>query len=84
MTHTAMSSIRVMATCALLGEAVGKAAAVAVKYNLTPHGVYLEKISELQQLLMDEDCFIPSKTREISQACKNAQMNVFCETLRNG
>ena len=41
MTHMAMSSIRVMATCALLGEAVGKAAGIAVKEKLTPHGVYL-------------------------------------------
>jgi len=33
MTHMAMSSMRVMATCALLGEAVGKAASIAAKYS---------------------------------------------------
>ena len=84
MTHMAMSSIRVMATCSLLGEAVGKAAAIATKYNLTPHGVYLEKIDLLQKLLLDEDCFLPSKTREISTECKNAELNISDDIIRNG
>ncbi|MEE1223733.1 MAG: FAD-dependent oxidoreductase, partial [Clostridia bacterium] len=44
MTHMAMSSIRVMATCALLGEAVGKAVAIAVKNSITPHDVYCSKL----------------------------------------
>lgn len=84
MTHMAMSSIRVMATCALLGEAVGKAAAIAIKNNLTPHEVYLEKLPCLQTLLLNEDCFLPSKTREISLYCKNAKLNINCDTIRNG
>ena len=69
MTHMAMSSIRVMATCALLGQAVGTAAALGAKYNLTPNGVYREKIDELQQILMDNDCFLPYKKRDISAKC---------------
>jgi hypothetical protein len=83
MTHMTMSSIRVMATCALLGEAVGKAAGIAVKEKLTPHGVYLEKITELQKLLQNEDCFLPHIKREISDVCKNAHLNGD-EALRNG
>jgi hypothetical protein len=84
MTHMAMSSIRVMATCALLGEAVGKAAALAARYSLTPHEVYLEKLDTVQRLLMNEDCFLPSKTRKISEICKNAKLNVGAEVIRNG
>ncbi len=83
MTHTAMSSIRVMATCALLGEAVGRAAAIAVKYKTTPNDVYKEHISELQDLLLRADCFLPSKRRRISSICKNAALNAS-DTLRNG
>ena len=83
MTHMAMSSIRVMATCALLGEAVGKAASLAVKYGCTPHDVYLDRIGELQEKLMDEDCFLPSKTREVSQACKSASLSAGFDFLRN-
>ena len=69
MTHMAMSSIRVMATCALLGQAVGTAAALGAKYNLTPNGVYREKIDELQQILMDNDCLLPYKKRDVSAKC---------------
>ena len=43
-THAAMSSTRVMATCSLLGQAVGTAAAVAVKNSLNPRGVYQNKL----------------------------------------
>ncbi|MBQ6902868.1 MAG: FAD-dependent oxidoreductase [Oscillospiraceae bacterium] len=84
MTHMAMSSIRVMATCSLLGEAVGKAAALAVSRNTTPHGVYLKHIELLQEKLMDGDCFLPSKRRSISDICKNASLNINCDTIRNG
>jgi hypothetical protein len=84
MTHMAMSSIRVMATCALLGEAVGKAVAVAVKNSLLPHEVYLQKIPRVQELLMNEDCFLPSKVRQISSACKKAVLSGAEECIRNG
>lgn len=83
MTHMAMSSIRVMATCALLGEAVGKAASLAVRNSLTPQGVYLEKLGELQTLLQNEDAFLPHIRRKISPLCKNAALSGD-ETLRNG
>ena len=79
MTHMAMSSIRVMATCALLGQAAGTAASIAVKYSLTPNGVLHEKIEELQQTLMINDCFLPYKKRHISKACtKNAAHKNLC------
>jgi hypothetical protein len=39
-THAAMSSTRVMATCAIMGQAVGTAAAIATRDGLTPRGVY--------------------------------------------
>lgn len=84
MTHMAMSSIRVMATCSLLGEAVGKAASVAVKNNFVPHDVYRKKIAELQTLLLNEDCFLPSKTREVSQNCLDAELNILNNVIRNG
>ena len=76
MTHTAMSSIRVMATCALLGEAVGKAAFLATKNTCTPHDVYLGHLDTLQELLLNEDCFLPSKTRQVSDTCRNALLKV--------
>ena len=84
MTHMAMSSIRVMATCALLGEAVGKAAAVATKHGLTPHGVYRERMSEVQTRLLEEDCFLPSLRRSVSKACRESALTGGDDRLRNG
>lgn len=83
MTHLAMSSMRVMATCALMGEAVGKAAALAIHNGLTPHGVYTNKLWDLQQLLLNEDCFLPSIPRPVAEVCQKATLNAP-DSLRNG
>ena len=83
-THLALSSVRVMATCALLGEAVGKAAYLAVTNGCTPHDVYLSHLEKLQDLLLDADCFLPSKRRKISPTCVNAQLQGADDTIRNG
>ncbi len=89
MTHAAMSSTRVMATCAILGQAVGTAAAIALKNGLSPDGVYRHKTDELQQELMTDGCFIPCLRRRISQKSLNAHISSDRETsgienLRNG
>ena len=76
-THAALSSTRVMGTCALLGQAVGTAADLAREYGLSPHGVYEEKIDLLQQRLMDDGCFLPYRTRSIAAVCRNAALS--CE-----
>ena len=56
--HVAFSSTRVMATCAVAGQAAGTAAAVAFRRNLLPRQV-LAHIKELQQELLKADCYIP-------------------------
>lgn len=88
MTHAAMSSARVMATCALLGEAVGCAANIAREFSLTPHGVYAEKLDLLQQRLMEEGCFLPGFRRTMSIITKDARLEAAnadgLENLRNG
>ncbi len=84
MTHMAMSSIRVMATCALLGQAVGTAASIAVKNGITPHDVYLSHIKQLQELLLNDDCFLPYFKRPISKACQTADVIGSDESIRSG
>lgn len=61
--HVAFSSTRVMATCAVTGQAAGTAAALAVKKSLTPREV-LSYITELQQELLRDDCYIPGLKNE--------------------
>lgn len=58
-THSALSSTRVMATCALLGQAVGSAAALAKRYQLSPREVGERHLHELQQLLQENDAYLP-------------------------
>lgn len=85
-THAAMSSTRVMATCALLGQAAGTAAAIAKAKNIMPRGV-LEHISELQNTLMTDDCYLPFTQPFTSDKTKKATLvSNFenAENLRNG
>ena len=84
MTHMAMSSIRVMMTCAIMGQAVGTAAAVAHRFGLTPHEVYLNKLELLQDTLLDNDCFLPNKKRKVGEICKKTEIINGNNTLNNG
>lgn len=73
-THMAMSSSRVMSTCAVIGQAMGTAAALAVSNNTTPRGVYEKHIRELRSKLMDDDCYLPFAKREVGLICRNAEI----------
>ncbi len=59
-THVAFASTRVMATCALSGQAVGTAAAVAVQAQLANAGELLNArhLGNLQQRLLEDDMFL--------------------------
>ncbi len=86
-THAALSSTRVMGTCAIMGQAVGTAAAIAIRDGLTPRGVYQQRIGELQQALMEDDCYLPWHKRNISELTKRAKLTASegdPEPLRNG
>ena len=69
--HVALSSSRVMATCAVCGQAVGTAAAIATSCNIMPKDIDVHK---LQDKLRDDDCMIPFSTRKISDLSKNAEI----------
>ena len=71
-THAALSSCRVMGTCALLGQAVGCAAAQMVQTGTTPRTL---DIPALQRTLALEDCGIPGRAREPGRAAMAARMS---------
>lgn len=56
--HMAMSSTRVIATCAVIGQAIGTAAALAIPRHKTCRELG-EEITLLQQTLLRDDCYIP-------------------------
>lgn len=70
-THVAMSSTRVMGTCAMMGQAVGTAAALACRKGITPADI-LHHMKELQQQLLEDDVFIPGLALEMSALTKRA------------
>lgn len=61
--HVAFSSTRVMGTCAVVGQAVGTAAAMAVQKSISPRMVGAH-IRELQQRLLRDDCYLPGIRNE--------------------
>jgi hypothetical protein len=76
-----------MATCALLGQAVGCAASVAIKNNISPRSVYQNHVKEVQKILMDNGVFLPHLKREVSPLMKEAKLNISAqerEVLLNG
>ena len=62
-TKLGMCSTRIIGCCAVGGQAVGAAAALCTKYGCDPRGLN-SHISELQQLLLRRDCFIPGFKNE--------------------
>ena len=86
-THAAMSSTRVMATCALLGQAIGTAASLAKKYGTTPRGVYQNHLTELKDTLMEDDAYLPRNTLRLSPLTSAANLSTsgkYAEKLLNG
>ncbi|WP_030908351.1 FAD-dependent oxidoreductase [Streptosporangium amethystogenes] len=53
--HVAFGSTRVMATCAVVGEAAGTAAALAVRRSVTPRQIAAAHLDELQAMLVRQD-----------------------------
>lgn len=83
-THMGFSSTRVMATCALMGQAVGTSVSIALRENVTPAEVDTKYISELQATLEDDDCMIPFRWRKISDLTASAKTDAANEILKNG
>jgi len=56
--HVAFGTTRVMATCAVMGEAAGTAAALCVEKGATPRELYASHLAELQQTMLRQDASI--------------------------
>ena len=82
-THMAMSSARVMGTCSIIGQAVGVAAFVANEHGVSPKRVG-EYIDEVQQILLQNDCYLPSVERRVASVCKTAKLIGASDKIRNG
>lgn len=77
-THAALSSSRVMATCAILGQALGSAVAQAVN---THTDIAKIDIGQLQQTLLWDDCYLPYVNRKV---CHSPHVHCSSEVICNG
>ncbi|MGN0174516.1 MAG: FAD-dependent oxidoreductase [Acutalibacteraceae bacterium] len=72
--HLAFASTRVMGTTSVCGQAVGTAAALAKEKGLTPRELG-KHITELQQMLLKDDCYIPNfKNEDKNDFAKEAKI----------
>lgn len=84
-THAALASTRVMATCALLGQAVGTAAGICIKDNQLPRELYPNQMEKLKQRLIEDDCYLPGNKRKLPALMSQIEMkslygNIECLT----
>jgi hypothetical protein len=65
-THAAFTSTRVMATCSVIGQATGTAAALCTRYGISPRQLHADaaKLAELQQTLLRDDQTIEGRKNE--------------------
>ncbi|GAA4430831.1 hypothetical protein GCM10023169_34670 [Georgenia halophila] len=59
-THVGLGSVRVQATTAIMGQAAGTAAAVALKNGVSVQQVATIAIHDVQQQLLKDGCFLPN------------------------
>ncbi|MGE9294149.1 MAG: FAD-dependent oxidoreductase, partial [Puniceicoccales bacterium] len=71
-THCAMSSTRVMATCSLMGQAVGTAAALCTRDSIRPAQITGSILQELQRMLMEDDCWLPGLAKPLPTLMEDA------------
>ncbi len=78
-THCALSSTRVMATCALIGQAVGTASALCCAEAILPREIRGNHLLTLQKQLMDDDCWLPGITRPAAPLTAQATISDTCD-----
>ncbi|QDU80201.1 putative FAD-binding dehydrogenase [Polystyrenella longa] len=68
-THVGFASTRVMATCAVIGQGVGTAAAIGVQTGISPGGISsdLKLVHQIQQQLLRDGCYLIGVTNEDSE-----------------
>lgn len=79
--HVAFGSTRIMATCAVMGQAVGTAAAMCARRNRTPRELGRDAIADLQQALLKDDAYIIGVTNsDPADLARSATVRASSET----
>lgn len=81
--HVALSSTRVMATCATLGQAAGTAMAFCMKESITPVKLYADNnyLHQLQQILLRQDqALLGIQNDDADDLARSADVKTSSET----
>jgi hypothetical protein len=79
--HVAFGSTRVMATCSVIGQAAGTAAALCALRGGSPRALARDGIRELQQLLLKNDAYIIGvKNADPADLARTAEILASSET----
>lgn len=71
-THEALGTTRVMGTCGMMGEVVGRAALLCKKHDATPRAVYERHLDELKALLATPLSKLPIPPPPVSRPARPA------------
>jgi hypothetical protein len=85
--HMALTSTRVQGTCSIIGQAVGTAAALAIRCGCSPRQVGQFRVHELQQNLLEDNCYLPGVAMQMPALTRAATLTASegdPEPLRNG
>ena len=78
----ALGSTRVMRTCGMMGEVVGKAAWICVRHHTTPRGVYEQYLDILKDLMnqpgamrrdsLEGDLYLPANAKKLPEVAHDS------------
>ena len=84
-THAALGTVRVMGTTALMGQACGSAAAIALEKGIGIKEVPVSAISEVKQKLLRDGCFLLNNRNEDDHdIARKARVTASSEALLHG
>ena len=83
-THMALSSTRIIATCAMMGQAAGTAAAMCAQKGISPREVYKNHIKELQQQLLRDDSYFPNHPANDPKDKARKASTIFASSTSSG
>ncbi|MEN8703378.1 MAG: FAD-dependent oxidoreductase [Polaribacter sp.] len=83
-THMALSSTRIIATCCMMGQAAGTAAAMCVEKGISPRKLYQNNINDLQEQLLRDDSYFPYRpARDKNDKARIANL-IFASSTSSG
>ncbi|TFE29490.1 FAD-dependent oxidoreductase [Cohnella luojiensis] len=82
-THVAFGTTRVMATCAVIGEAAGAGTALSVRYGISPRELHRTRMKELQQVMLRADAsLLGVRNEDSADLARHATIKASSELRR--